>query len=454
MQKKTDKTASQQNEITLINLNTCMQSQLTQAESKLREADVSKAVEILKQSVIQYETTVYMKKSVFTPSSQGWIDTNETLKATLLLLRDTAIQTLTELKTYLQEQLDIAKTSMNLRDFKGAFDSLQRALAHYYEQDSQATFIFKHEQKQLIEIDCKPLIQIRNEIDALMQTLNQDNQSCTRRLLKAANRSDELKEKSHSRFELIKAKRKDRLASLQDLDAPLQTEVSRRKTFIEKSNLRHVEATQRIESIQRAKENSPLVIDDAEITQQEMNTRKDILEEQYKLALKKCQSLRKKYPEMKPMLNEFFRAVKILKTEEIDQKYTHDLILALDSTRLRMEGKMDSEEFMKIAQTMHGRPSTSLKILGGMLAILGIAIAVLSIIFAPAIFGFLAATMAFTFAAGTAGALVGGATAVTASLTLGGATLFALNCQRGLSLSMSDMDEYLEKNKDVPVATP
>ena len=117
------------------------------------------------------------------------------------------------------------------------------------------------------------------------------------------------------------------------------------------------------------------------------------------------------------------------KVLSLQEQNTTQATEILKLTHQRLTNKIDHEHYNSVAKTMQGKPSVAMKIVGGLMAALGLALAGLSIAFAPAILAIAGTTAASV-------AIAGGSGAIAAT----GFGIFAVGFrQTGMSGAMKDL---------------
>ena len=126
------------------------------------------------------------------------------------------------------------------------------------------------------------------------------------------------------------------------------------------------------------------------------------------------------------------KLIKTIKKLEAPKSYKQLLILTdvLEQTISRLRGRCAHATYMDLANTMQGKPSTSMKLLGGMMIALGLALLALSIVFIPALTAFPIAMAVTSITVGT----------ITTGAMVAGCSFFAKGCQTGLSKDMSNLE--------------
>ncbi len=140
-------------------------------------------------------------------------------------------------------------------------------------------------------------------------------------------------------------------------------------------------------------------------------------------------------------IEDIIAQVELLKNN--DKTPVEDLTEALSATYERLMGQIDSDEYEESASKMEGKPSVGMKILGGFMLALGVALIVLGIIYAPLVMS----AVAFAGLTGTA-ATVAAVTTVSVPTIAAGAAgygFFACGSQHGLSRVMHNANEQLNK---------
>ena len=124
---------------------------------------------------------------------------------------------------------------------------------------------------------------------------------------------------------------------------------------------------------------------------------------------------------------------------------TPELTTALNNTHSRLTGGLTHEPYSEYANTVQGKSSLALKMLGGLMLALSITALVLGVVFFPAVVGLAgaAAAAASLSLTGTAAAVTAGVTVGTTSTLFagGGLGFFALSRQNGLSKAMSNVEQ-------------
>ena len=158
---------------------------------------------------------------------------------------------------------------------------------------------------------------------------------------------------------------------------------------------------------------------------EESNNEEDIEQDEehhYENALIKLSELKTKklHEDLERPLDELIAHIKKLKKD--GKEPTSELIEALTKTHLRLTDKLSSERYKEYANTVQGKSSVGLKILGGLMVALGIAAIVAGAALLPAAAG---------IAIGFTGLLLGA----------GGIGLFAINRQKGLAKAIYNINE-------------
>ena len=121
----------------------------------------------------------------------------------------------------------------------------------------------------------------------------------------------------------------------------------------------------------------------------------------------------------------------------------------LNVTYQRLIGEFNPVDYEKIANTMQGKASMGMKVLGGIMLALGIAVAALGIVFSPVLVLATATVMSTTAAIALTGVAVG---STSASLAIPGVGFFAQGLQTGLSKAMCDVDHHADQTYE-PIST-
>ena len=114
----------------------------------------------------------------------------------------------------------------------------------------------------------------------------------------------------------------------------------------------------------------------------------------------------------------------------------------LANTYLRLTDSTQHDQYQTMAKNLQDGPSTGLKILGGLMFALGVAVLALGIVFAPVLLSLAATTFALTETA-TLAVTVGAVGVASSAFTVPGITLFAKGFQTGVSKAASKLDENL-----------
>ena len=130
----------------------------------------------------------------------------------------------------------------------------------------------------------------------------------------------------------------------------------------------------------------------------------------------------------------------INKLHQEGKEPTSELIEALTKTHQRLTGKISPQLYTEYANTVQGKSSTGLKILGGLMIALGLAVLTLGVVIVPAL-------MVITSATATAGISIG---ATGLLLSGGGVGFFVRGKQKGLSKALSDVNQARLNNESEP----
>ena len=130
----------------------------------------------------------------------------------------------------------------------------------------------------------------------------------------------------------------------------------------------------------------------------------------------------------------------INKLHQEGKEPTSELIEALTKTHQRLTGKISPQLYTEYANTVQGKSSTGLKILGGLMIALGLAVLTLGVVIVPAL-------MVITSATATAGISIG---ATGLLLSVGGVGFFVRGKQKGLSKALSDVNQARLNNESEP----
>ena len=176
---------------------------------------------------------------------------------------------------------------------------------------------------------------------------------------------------------------------------------------------------------------------------------KDIVD--YATALSRLEALRQQdHPDINTLIGELVTCVEQLKNE--GKESIAELTSVLNVTYQRLTGELaDSKEYEDYANKVEGKPSIGMKILGGIMLALAVAVTILGIVFAPA----LASVAAVAFTKGVAVAAMGVTVGATgAALTVAGIGFFASGGRSGLSKAMHNVHEKASDEQVVynPVA--
>ncbi len=170
-----------------------------------------------------------------------------------------------------------------------------------------------------------------------------------------------------------------------------------------------------------------------------------LLELEYQAALDQLKALKAQRHDAR--LDESFDAL-VAEIEHLKQEgkvATPELTTALNNTHSRLTGGLTHDLYSEYANTVQGKSSLALKILGGLMLALSITAVVLGVVFFPAVVGLVgtAAAAVSLSLTGTAAAAIAGETVVTTSalFAAGGLGFFALSRQNGLSKAMSDVNQ-------------
>ena len=173
-------------------------------------------------------------------------------------------------------------------------------------------------------------------------------------------------------------------------------------------------------------------------------------EQGYAQALQKLKEF-KMPPHSKSVDDYVVRLINVIEKQKGKER-TSDLIEALEKTYLRLTTTFPPEQYEDIARSMQGKPSTGMKVIGGIMIALAVALAALAIVFAPALLG-LAAAVALT---GTAATIATGAvvTVTSTSIAATGIGLFAQGFKRkGISEAMSNLNKATPTKTEEPSTT-
>lgn len=144
-----------------------------------------------------------------------------------------------------------------------------------------------------------------------------------------------------------------------------------------------------------------------------------------------------------PTLKQLLDRIKKLKAEKKEKEEV--LIDVLSNTYLRLTGQVAPKKYEELAYKVQGKPSTGLKILGGFMLSLSIAIAALGAMFIPfAVLGSVFIPVLGTATTFGIGAGLVGGTVATLGASIG---FFAKGCQSGLSKEISVLNKDLERNQ-------
>lgn len=166
----------------------------------------------------------------------------------------------------------------------------------------------------------------------------------------------------------------------------------------------------------------------------------DALESAYQTALQQLKGLKTQAHDTR--LDESFDALvtNIEQWKHEGKIATLELTTALNKTYLRLTDRLSHKDYSNYANTVQGKSSLALKILGGLMLALSITAVVLGVVFFPAVVGLVAASLTLT---GTAATIVAASTVGMTSAPLAGSGLgfFELGRNKGLSATMSHVNK-------------
>jgi hypothetical protein len=332
--------------------------------------------------------------------------------------QNAAIEKLLELRSYLDTQQDLAQRKFDANDFQGAHEIIQRCFAEYVSEDYAD--LLSNNNQQLKNNDTAALRQIRGNIDSLMEKLGPVNHTCLSHIHSASIQTDALEENSGQ----IDAPH-EAMQTVASTEEPSTPQTKNSVAFFDQSP--HRPTTPR-PHVKRASKQIHLSI-----------------EEQYTAALENTRRTNINSPVLKLIQKELIASIERLKAANVTNKeLILELIKALNSTHLRLNGSIDPDTFKNIALTMPGKPSSNKIIIGSVLMAFGLAIGILGFIFAPALIGILGAIIGTIVSQTVITASTISLLSITSTaFIIGAGVSFADSRQTGLSLAMTKLHNSL-----------
>lgn len=381
---------------------------------------------------------------------------------------------LTDLKTHIEEQTRLANVEAAKNNVAGAKDIIDAAITYSTSEQNRAQRLTQDSVKSKAADKHTAELQPYNDAKALITPLHkamlelQETYAVTIKppaALTAAQREIErlnglLSEKGKPAAEIarlqtenteLKAKAAATVApDVQELQETIQKHVAEKDQL----GARNIELEDEISRLKAeiAKPDADAPHKD-EPADPHAEPEKDLDEDAYQQAWANLQALRAQdHPEKKEEfekvnvhLDKFLATVDELKNKGSEHK--KDLTEALIQTYHRLTGNLPPKAYEDIAETMQGKPSLGLQILGGVMLALAAAVVALGVVYFPVL---LTAAAVLTLTGATATIVTASTLGVTgAGLAAGSLGLFAAGYQKGLSRDMRTLDEEVLKNETV-----